>query len=331
MRTTTTSRCWRAEQNERYLNLYEAMLEGSDKGSLVWTTITTQKAFKMILDRYPDCDYLGDNGHDDSTAEAGEDQRPDLEDEDDDENNDAAVTTPKADEAVSQQGVRAEGLQRKERRSARPTTRSWRTIELSKESPRSPNLSDVETLDSKGDVILSLDIPEPAQPKKYLASSSVLLLASPVFQRKLAPVFVKSGLSEHAMEAMRYLKPDFASASSWKDQELLRFFPEAVTAGMRTKSHSPCTVLRDAILDVEGSLRQSTQGNVIHGARMCAACDLTFDSRAEYCPCGQFLLDKCCTVDSRVSEYFFLLRRHGLYPVEAFSTSSLHEIGGKIR
>ena len=254
MRTTTTSRCWRAEQNERYLNkawggkgwfpapqfmkdskyrnttrisnrhlsylksitkiakinnvdlkslwrpggvLYEAMLEGSDKGSLVWTTITTQKAFKMILDRYPDCDYLGDNGHDDSTSEAGEDQRPDLEDEDDDENNDAAVTTPKADEAVSQQGVRAEGLQRKERRSARPTTRSRRTIELSKESPRSPNLPDVETLDSKGDVILSLDIPESAQPKKYLASSSVLLPASPVFQRKLAPVFGESSTRQH--------------------------------------------------------------------------------------------------------------------------------------
>ena len=90
-------------------------------------------------------------------------------------------------------------------------------------------------------------------------------------------------------------------------------------------------LLRDAILNVEGSLRERTKGYIMRDARVCAPCDLTFGGRAEYCPCGQYLRHKYCTVDSRVSEYFFLLRRHGLYPVDACSTCSLHEIGGKIR
>lgn len=90
--------------------------------------------------------------------------------------------------------------------------------------------------------------------------------------------------------------------------------------------------LQDALLGVDEYLRQNRGGYLMPGSRVCRPCGLTFGAQVTTCWCGKSLVERYCTVESRVSEYFALLGRFGLYPpVRPFGTCSLHEIDSKIR
>lgn len=58
-----------------------------------------------------------------------------------------------------------------------------------KRSKSVPDLSGVEILDPEGDVVLVLKISDPGRQNKYLASSRILSLASPVFNKMFSPAF----------------------------------------------------------------------------------------------------------------------------------------------
>ncbi|OIW27011.1 hypothetical protein CONLIGDRAFT_672449 [Coniochaeta ligniaria NRRL 30616] len=292
----------------------------------------------------------------------------------------------------------------------------------------SPDLSDVETLDSEGDVVLAIEKPDSETQEKFLVSSRVLSLASPVFRRMFSPSFtegrqVRNGdvpcisleeddaeamrtilrllhfrrdnmpfelgpqalakialhcdkydviasleawvqiwldnskfrnfatyrpeeiglallggymldrselwLSDLASEASKYLMPDFVSV--WEQHEDLSILPETLATRMSDHISQNLSRLQDTLLRVDESLRQTSKGYLIPGSRVCPPCGETFPGQVEKCQCGQSLVDRYCTVESRVAEYFALLRRFDLYPfVTPFSTCSLDDIDGKI-
>lgn len=91
--------------------------------------------------------------------------------------------------------------------------------------------------------------------------------------------------------------------------------------------------LRTAILSVDKTLQQRSKGYNIPDQLICPQCDLVFTGRKrkKECACGRFAIERFCTVELRVAEYFALLRQHGLYPPEEpFSTLSVRQVCDKI-
>jgi hypothetical protein len=82
----------------------------------------------------------------------------------------------------------------------------------SKKSEASSDLSGVETLDAEGDVILAFKSPESDLPEKYLASSRVLSLASPIFSKLLRGAFSQSDDSRNGATTCLTLEGDNSEA-----------------------------------------------------------------------------------------------------------------------
>lgn len=91
--------------------------------------------------------------------------------------------------------------------------------------------------------------------------------------------------------------------------------------------------LRTTILSVDKTLQQRSKGYNIRNQLICPQCDIVFTDgkKKKECACGKFAIERCCTVELRVAEYFALLRQHGLYPPEEpFSTLSVRQVCDKI-
>lgn len=90
--------------------------------------------------------------------------------------------------------------------------------------------------------------------------------------------------------------------------------------------------LHQEVQSVEDRLRQAAAGYKI-GGRICLICERQLPDAAKKCrPCHNADLHKVyCTSQSRVTEYFAILKKNGLWPsVEPFQRRCVSELASRI-
>ncbi|PVH91051.1 hypothetical protein DM02DRAFT_546556 [Periconia macrospinosa] len=118
----------------------------------------------------------------------------------------------------------------------------------------------------------------------------------------------------------------------WESQELLALLPMGIQDAITIRVKRTLDNLQMELQNVELSLRYSIRGYEIP-QRMCMLCGRTLPEVAKKChPCyNSDLLVKYCTSETRIAEYFAILRKVELWPtVQPFGNSSVADIVSRI-
>ncbi|PLB45999.1 hypothetical protein P170DRAFT_512599 [Aspergillus steynii IBT 23096] len=150
-----------------------------------------------------------------------------------------------------------------------------------------------------------------------------LLLAAHLFRsaEQFSRLFIKAqtGLS-------------LAFFARWEKMDTMDLLPDGVQRELADRIEKLLDRIHIELQSVEGRLRDNQAGYLMQGL-LCVLCGRTHPDTARKCHhCkNNNLIDKYCTSDSRIAEYFAALRKSRLWPsLEAFQNSSADEIASFI-
>ncbi|KAK1993388.1 hypothetical protein LX36DRAFT_537932, partial [Colletotrichum falcatum] len=163
------------------------------------------------------------------------------------------------------------------------------------------------------------DTPEPSSAEEH----GYLLVATYMFG-------ATDNWKDISTRAIKQLAPGFGE--SWLGQEVLSLLPQHIKDGIEKQICLTLDLLHTEIQKVEGVLQRDTAAYK-QDSMLCCDCGRLLPCGAKQCrPCGNKNPHATfCTAQTRVAEYFKVLRQNDLWPsVVPFGSQTITTIGNKL-
>ncbi|PVH92414.1 hypothetical protein DM02DRAFT_508345, partial [Periconia macrospinosa] len=131
---------------------------------------------------------------------------------------------------------------------------------------------------------------------------------------------------------MALIKTSPGFEDNWEEQDLLALLPISIPDAMSLRVKQTLDNIETEIQDVESSLRLSLRSYET-SQRLCTLCGRALPEQAKKChPCyNTDLPPKYCTTETRIAEYFAVLRKVELWPtLQPFGACSVSDIISRI-